>query len=100
MDRRRQIPKPPEPHHSHRAALDAPVSDAARRSAALESTVTTVADDAEEQLPAKGAAGAAGRLRRDRYAMHDDDDVQIVSVQEQQRRMAIRARAEALSEGR
>lgn len=97
MDRRRQIPKSPEPHHSHRAALDAPVSDAARRSAALESTVT---DDAEEQLPAKGAAGAAGRLRRDRYAMHDDDDVQVVSVQEQQRRMAIRARAEALSEGR
>ena len=98
MDRRRHIPKLPEPHRDHREALHAPVSNAARRSAAP--LPPSVPVDAEDLLPAQGAAGAAGRQRRDHFAIRDDDEAPAVSADEQQRRAAIRARAGALAEGR
>jgi hypothetical protein len=66
MDVRRRQPTP-EPHPTHRAALDARAPDLLQRRDAQ----VLREDDAEpEDLErASGAAGRAGLLRRDRYAL-------------------------------
>jgi hypothetical protein len=88
MDVRRRQPAP-EPHPTHRSALDARAPDLLQRQPAPTPQVPAERHDNQHSEPedlekASGAAGRAGLLRRDRYAIQASDELDLTPAEREE----------------